>query len=261
MHHDSRSWGFEFDTTELSIQSVEWKRELLILDQGNVGSCTADAAIGLLGTAPLVSDKLMSLIGQKYGSFDQNCAYKLYSDEEDLDGDGPYPPNDNGSSGLTSAKALRNAGIITGWSQTFSLEDAMKALTVTPFITGTVWYNSMFRPDADGLVTVDTSSGIAGGHEYEVVGFDAVKGLVKFANSWGNSWGRDGYFYLSVTDYGTLLYNNGDVTIFSLELAPQPVDPDAKLAVVAKEWVSHPHVGSNNVMAKALKVWLKTSGR
>ena len=33
----------------------------------------------------------------------QAGAYRLYSAEESIDGDGPYPPNDNGSSGLTCA--------------------------------------------------------------------------------------------------------------------------------------------------------------
>src|SRR2546423_656913 len=52
-------------------------------------------------------------------------AVKLYSDEEVLDGDGPYPPNDNGSTGLTCAKVLKRAGMISGYQHTFSLDAAL----------------------------------------------------------------------------------------------------------------------------------------
>lgn len=262
VHHDSRSWNYAYNTDGLTIQSVEWPRHLGILDQGNVGSCTAEAGFGLLGTEGLYTPNLDQQICTRFGSFDQAGAYVLYNAEENLDGDGPYPPNDYGSSGLTCAKALRNVGLISGWYQTFSLEDALKALSQTPMITGLNWYNSMFSPNAMGYVRVDTSSGLAGGHEIEVVGYDNTLGMVKFANSWGTSWGQNGYFYLQAEDWGTLLDQQGDTTIFkpNTEPAPVPTDPNAVLASVAKPWVSHHHIGENAKMAKALKVWMKVEG-
>ncbi len=228
-----------------------------------VHNCTAEAGFGCLGTAPYYTDALAAAVTKAYGSFDQAGAYKLYSAEETLDGDGPYPPQDNGSTGLTLAKVLRAAGLISGWTQTFTLDDALKALTQTAFVTGTVWYNSMFTPSAEGVVTVDASSGVAGGHEYEVVGYDDAKGLVRFANSWGAGWGVEGYFFMQAEDWGSLLAQQGDVTIFTpvSQPAPTPTDPDAALAAVAHHWVTEHHIGDNARMAHALKTWLVATGR
>lgn len=263
VHHDSRSWNYEYIPSGTTLKSIEWNRTLGILDQGQVGSCTAEAGFGLMGTEPYYSINLSAQIAARFGSFDQTGAYKLYSSEETLDGNGQYPPSDYGSSGLTCAKVLRNVGLISGWKQTFSLDAALQALMDTPFITGTNWYNSMFEPDANGVLTVDRSSGVAGGHEYEVVGYDFLRGLVKFANSWGTSWGDNGYFYLHAEDYGALLDEQGDTTIFvpSTSPAPVPTDPNSVLAATAKPWVNQHHIGANARMAKALKVWLKAEGR
>lgn len=261
--HDSRSWLYAHPTEGLAIASVDHQRTLPILDQGQVGSCTAEAGFGNLGTAPYYSPDLAAAIAEAFGSFDQAGAYRLYSAEETLDGDGPYPPNDNGSTGLTLAKALRAAGLIAGWTQTFTLDDALKALTQTPYVTGTLWFNSMFTPSSEGVLTVSPGSGIAGGHEYEVVGFDDTRGLVKFANSWGTGWGQSGYFFMQAEDWGSLLSQQGDVTIFTpaSQPAPTPADPDATLAVTAKPWVAEHHIGDNARMAYALKVWLAATGR
>jgi hypothetical protein len=275
--HDSESRRYAHDTSGLTVASVEHERTLPILDQGNVGSCTAEAGFGVLGTAPYSgSQQAGAAIVAAFGGWDQAGAYRLYSAEENLDGDGPYPPNDNGSTGLTLAKALRAAGAISGWTQTFTLDDALKALTQFPLAVGSFWYNSMFTPDAEGIVTVDPASGVAGGHEYEVVGYDAARGLVKCANSWGTGWGAAGFFHLAAEDLGALLAAQGDVTIFTPidqpAPTPTPVPPDptpppppspppgpdpADLALVAAigDWPEDHHFGEAAHVAHAMRTW------
>jgi hypothetical protein len=269
VRHDSRAFLYRFNTKGLSIQTVEHPRFLSILDQGEVGSCTAEAGLGLLGTAFYFNPDTEKPFIKAFGSFSQDGAYRLYSAEEDLDGDGPYPPNDNGSDGLTCAKVLRAAGVISGWTQTFSLTDALKALSKTPFITGTNWYNSMFETSSTGIVKVDTHSGLAGGHEYEVVGYDAKSDMVKFANSWGSGWGDKGFFYMKSEDWGKLLSLQGDVTIFTPITKPAPVptpppdptDPDDILAAAVKPWALKRHAGTPRTIATAIKTWLVATGR
>jgi papain like protease len=267
--HDSRAWNYRFDTTGLTIASVEHPRTLPILDQGQVGSCTADCGLGILGTEPHASLAMDLAVKQQFGSFDQQGAYRLYSAEETLDGDGPYPPRDEGSTGLTLAKVLRAHGLISGWQQTFTLDDALKALTQYPLAVGTVWYQSMFTPGVGGTLFVDAKSGVAGGHEYEVVGYDAASGRVKIANSWGAGWGLDGYAYMQAEDLGALLARRGDVTVFTpatdpapVPTPPVPVDVDQAFAAVLRHdnWIGKPHVGDNRRVALAGRAWLTHHG-
>lgn len=221
IHHDSRSLNYKFDTRFKTIMSVVHARHIPILDQGSIGSCTANAGIGALGTDPLFS---VLPATPKY-SLDENGAVKLYSNEEVMDGNGTYPPNDDGSSGLTCAKVLQAAGLISGYQHTFTLNDALLALSTYPILIGINWYNSMFTPAADGGITVDQSSGLAGGHELLVRENDAVNQRIWVDNSWG-AWGVSGRAYLSWADFGTLLSLQGDVTVLlPLSVAPPTPTP------------------------------------
>lgn len=215
IHHDSKSREYAFDTSSIpTVITTEHLRHIPILDQGQVGSCTANAGVGTLGTAPHVTPTDNSIY-----PLDEEGALKLYSDEETLDGDGPYPPNDNGSSGLTVAKVLLAKKFISGYQHNFSLQNTLLALTQYPLLVGIPWYQDMFTPDADGRV--HPAGALAGGHEIEAYKVDAEKGIVWFHNSWGSSWGINGDFYLTWADLGTLLGQNGDSTV----LLPVSITP------------------------------------
>jgi hypothetical protein len=267
IRHDPRSRRFVFDTSGVTIATVEHKRTLPILDQGNVGKCTAEAGLGILGTEPYACDAVTTAFSKAFGGFDDKGTDRLYNAEEAIDGDGPYPPNDNGSSGLTLAKALRAAGAISGWTQVFSLDALLKALQSYPVAVGTYWYQSMMRPGRDGVVKVDFTSGVAGGHEYECVGYDTSTGLLKFANSWGTGWGAAGYFYIDATVFGKLLAKRGDATIFTPISQPAPTptptpstDPDRQLLANLGPWMAAPHSGLNATAVGYVKDWAKAQG-
>jgi hypothetical protein len=167
---------------------------------------------------------------------------------------------------------LTAAGEISGYQHTFTLDDALRALGVTPVITGTSWYQSMFNPTADGQLVVDPSSGVAGGHEYVVDEIDAEHGRVWMTNSWGVSWGVDGRAWMTWHDWGRLLADQGDVTIFTpltqpaptpTPVPPAPADPaDVALAAAfhRHDWVHHPHVLDNAHVAAAARTWLAHKG-
>lgn len=224
--HDSRSLDFAFDTSGLSIIDVEHKRLVPIFNQGQIGSCTGNAGLGAVNTEPFIQNP-----NPVYPP-DENGAVKLYSDATQIDEyDGVYPPNDTGSSGLAIAKVLKNAGVISGYQHTFSLNDALKALSVYPVFVGVRWYDSMFHPDADGRV--HPVGNIAGGHEIEAYKVDVANGRIWFHNSWGNQWGVNGDFYLTWADFNFLLGQNGDVTVpippTITPPPPAPVAPTLKL--------------------------------
>lgn len=277
INHDSESRRYAFDTSGLSIVSAKHVRRIPVLDQGQLGSCTGNAGIGCLGTSPFY-ETLADIIdgrgeafpraGARY-SFTEAGAVALYSAATAADDyPGQYPPDDTGSDGLTIAKVLKAAGEISGYQHTFSLDDALKALGVTPVICGTTWLQDMFDPAPGGKLTV--SGAVAGGHEYVVDEIDAVNERVWLTNSWGTGWGVDGRAYLTFADWGQLLADQGDVTIFVPLSAPAPtptpvppVDPaDADLASALRrhDWVSHPHVWGNARVAAAAKTWLARKG-
>ncbi len=270
VHHDSESRRYPFDTTGLSIVSAKHTRRIPVLDQGQLGSCTGNAGIGALGTDPYYATVPSNPLGY---SFDEAGAVRLYSDATKVDdAPGQYPPTDTGSDGLTIAKVLKAAGEISGYQHTFTLDDALKALGVTPFITGISWYDGMFDPDPDGRVRPGGT--LAGGHEIVADEIDATAEQVWLTNSWGPSWGvtrdgRPGRFWLSFDDFGALLADQGDVTIFTPLTQPAPTptpDPtpvpvaDADHAFAAAlrrhDWIHHPHIADNAHVASAARTWL-----
>jgi hypothetical protein len=170
-----------------------------------LGNCTANAALGCLMTAPF----------HRAGwAFTEDDAVRLYHEETQLDDTqipGEWPNDDTGSSGPWAMTALEKRGLIAGWRHTRSLHTALRLLAAGPIAVGSAWFQSMFEPDRDGVVTVDERSGLAGGHEYELTRLDVENQMVWGPNSWGTGWGRDGYFGMSWTDLDVLLGEGGDV--------------------------------------------------
>lgn len=254
VRHDERSKRYPFNTAGLSITSVRHTRRIPVLDQGNLGSCTGNAGVGCLGTEPFYDGVARHYV------LDESGAVALYSDATRADDyPGQYPPTDTGSDGLTIAKVLTAAGEISGFTHTFSRDDALKALGVTPVICGTVWYQSMLTPAADGRLTVDKASGVAGGHEYVLDEVDAEHQRVWLTNSWGTGWGVSGRAYMTFADFGTLLAQQGDVTVFVplSAPAPTPVDPaDAAFAAAFRSWAAHPRLFGSARLKAAGFAWL-----
>lgn len=273
VRHDSESRRYAYDTSGLALVSTKHTRRIPVLDQGQLGSCTGNAGIGCLGTDPfyatIPSRVQPLLVAQGAYPFTEAGAVELYSDATAADDyPGQYPPTDTGSDGISIAKVLKAHGQISGYQHTFSLQDALLALTQTPFITGTNWYQGMFDADPDGRV--HPGGDLAGGHEYVADQLDVEQQRIWFTNSWGTGFGIDGRFYLTWDDFGTLLGQQGDVTVFTPLTQPAPTptpvpdtDPaDAALAAVAHPWVRHLHtdIAHNREMQAATKAWLAAKG-
>jgi len=205
IEHDDRSWNYKLDTSKIEIVDVEHDRFIPILNQGQVGACTGFAGIGGVGSHPF------SDTSEPYYHLDTSGAMKLYSDNEILDGGVGYPPQDVGSSGLSTAKNLKKHNMISEYRHTFTIDDALKALTQYPIITGIRWHKDMYNPDPDGRV--HPTGVIVGGHEIEAFKIDKENMRIWFYNSWGEQWGVKGTFYLTWEDYAFLLSERGDVTV------------------------------------------------
>jgi hypothetical protein len=238
VRHDPRSLRYQVEARSLgTLTSVKHRRYVPVLDQGSIGSCTGNAALGAVGTGALFT----ALAGnpgrpsETDAAADEKQAVSLYSAATALDDyDGTYPPDDTGSDGLSVAKACQQAGLISGYTHATSLEAALTALAAQPVITGVNWYDSFDSPNDDGLITITRGASVRGGHEFVLDELDVEGRRVGFTNSWSTSWGLDGRAYLSWDDFGRLLDERGDVTVFTpvTEPAPQPTpDPgDGDLA-------------------------------
>lgn len=267
VHHDSRSLAYT--VPEGSPTTARWERATPVLDQGQVGSCTGNAAAGHLGTAPEYAT-LAAKIAAGMLQLDEAEALRLYSAAEIIDGGAGYPPEDQGSSGLSVAKAAKAAGLISGYVHMTSIGACYTAIKSGPFINGSNWYTSMDSPDANGRVTI--SGSVRGGHEYEVIGYDATTDLWECVNSWGTGYGVGGHFFMSSPDFARLLSEQGDATQFVplSSPAPTPVPPSptptpgdpvhAFLAAVPAGWETARHIGGNAVVAKAVQALRKAVG-
>lgn len=230
INHDERSkqYGIVPISAE-KIVSRRWARRASVFDQGQVGSCTGNAAAGWVGTDDASRQGIATLADGT--AVDEKLALAIYSAAETIDGDGPYPPNDNGSSGLSVAKVLKTRGLCTSYLHAFTISAVYTALQTGPGMAGTVWYNSMFNTAADGHIEVDKSSGEAGGHEYLIdeleVAADGTVTKIWMQNSWGTGWGVGGRGYFTPAEFTALLAAQGDFTVPAPAVAPAPTPSPA----------------------------------
>lgn len=234
--HDPRSLAYAHGVLPASaLRPVSWTRRIPILDQGNLGSCTGQALTGVLGTDSAGRTATTSVVVQadSKGIFasdtyalDEDFATRVYELNTRLDSiHGSYPPEDTGSTGIACGKTGRALGLLTGYTHAFSMDALKSALQQGAVMIGIVWLNSMFDPDPDGTITVDRSSGVAGGHELVVSAWDGAR--FRLDNSWGASWGDHGSGWVSEQDMGWLLSQDGDVTVPAFATAPAPTPPPA----------------------------------
>lgn len=270
VEHDPRSLSFAVGVLPKSaIGSVAWTRRAAILDQGQLGSCTGNAGTGLLGTDSKIGQGATSVTitaagaAASHGCFtpgeqalDEAFAVKLYELATRLDSiAGQYPPTDTGSSGLGVAKALQALGLASTYSHSFSLAALQSALQAGPVLIGIPWLNSMFNPGADGLIPVDQSSGVAGGHELCLAAYDQAAGRYRVDNSWGTSWGAAGSGWLAEADLVWLLSQQGDVTVPHLAAAPTPVPPQPTPTPVPVPTPTPAPDAADKALDAAFKAW------
>lgn len=275
VRHDSRNWSYPHFRQDRQLTSQLWARTIPILNQGDVGSCTAEAGVGALATEPLVA-----ALPAAHPVLDQAFSYTIYSAEETLDGDGPYPPQDNGSSGPTCGQVLKNLGLVSGYTHAFDLASLLDALEDGPALLGINWYQGFDSPDSTGLVTI--SGNVRGGHEVLARGKDVDRQVIHCDNSWGAAWGNQGSFDIGYGTMTRLLAEQGDVTVLvpltvpapqpvpvPVQPQPEPVPPapapvvdaaDATLYRQVRTWVAERHIGSNSTVAADLRTWIAAKG-
>lgn len=187
-----------------------------VFNQGNIGSCTANALCGLIGyLQPL-------MIGSRLF---------LYYNERDTDNNTTIDTDTDGGAYLSDGIfSLQKYGICQELDWPYIVEkfddkpndDCYKyasKYTITqvenidndifqmknnlangnPFVVGIAVYSSFesIKVAKTGMVPIPTVKDIfLGGHAVVCVGYDDMKKIWIMRNSWGSNWGDKGYFYL-----------------------------------------------------------------
>lgn len=225
---DSRSLAYPYRPVSEIQTDGDWKRHVGPFDQGDVGSCTGNAAVGCMATGLYYETTFRKPLNPLPYTLDEDGAVACYSAATRLDTySGEYKPTDTGSDGPAVAQALKNGGMISGYTHATTGKDARLALGEGPIIVGMKWFNSMFEAGPDGRMTVDRNSGLAGGHEIVFDKIDYMAGQAWFTQSWGPSFGveRDGVpgrAWFDIDDFEMMVNDQGDATVFVPITAPAP---------------------------------------
>jgi hypothetical protein len=264
VHHDPKSLTYAHGVLPKSaIQSVKWTRRVPHFDQGNVGSCSGNAPAGLIVTDALgytgvtqvtITDQAAARTKGVFTpgiyTVDETFSVMCYELNTLIDTfPGSYPPDDTGSSGLAAAKTLVLLGLADVYTHGFSMDALDSALQKGPVMAGTDWLESMFEPDANGVINVDQTSKVAGGHEYVISELDLENSRYGIDNSWGDGWGLRGRAYIPRASMAWLLSQQGDITVPHLVGAPAPTPPAPPAPADA-----------DHVLASAMRTWLSAKG-
>lgn len=263
VRHDSRSLMYQVAPQPRSAMVSKRHYSMIpTLDQGQLGSCTGNAATKNMSYGEFWSAQGDTVLSTTDSSANQSYAVEVYAAATAIDPwDGTYPPTDTGSDGLSVAKIMHQRGLISGYKHATSLDAVLTALQTQPVITGTAWYEGMYDVESDGRIR--PTGEMQGGHEYTLDEVDMENGRVWLQNSWGPRWGIDGRAYLTFEDYRSLLADWGDATIFVpiTEPAPEPAvvetsSADAELARAASSWLSTSPFFYKKTIQASLKQWL-----
>jgi hypothetical protein len=187
-----------------------WAIGAKALNQGNTGTCVGHAWRNFLRCAPVQTEKGGPSPFDIYRSAVAVDEWTENDDESTLpDGD---PGLDAGTSVRAGAKAVTAFKRLKSYLWAFALQPAVEwVLTKGPVVMGTDWWSSFQRPDSEGIVKISPTARVIGGHAYLWRGVNVKRALALCSNSWGDTWGKSGDFYLPFRDLERLIAENGEV--------------------------------------------------
>ncbi|QXN74245.1 cysteine protease [Gordonia phage ObLaDi] len=205
VEHDERSRAYGLAISPRTApHSVLWESTAPVWDQGELGACTGHALVAVINTVRSNTGRTDYLTAA-----DAEAIYSAATEVDDFEGS--WPPADTGSSGLAACKAGVARGLLSGYRHAFGLNQLLIALHGGPVSVGTVWFDGMNEPDAQGFLHAQGEE--LGGHQYAVVGSNIEHGYLTIQNSWGSGWGERGRARITFTDFAALLDAEGDVTV------------------------------------------------
>lgn len=173
-------------------------------DQGYTPQCVAYSWTHWLSAGPITQKK------SREGDVAPFDTTYLYNEAQKVD----YWEGENydGTSVRAGAKILQREGYVNGYTWAWDLQTTIQALlTSGPVVVGTYWKYDMFFPNKDGIITATGEN--SGGHAYLLDGINVDKRMFRIKNSWGRSWGKNGFAYISFDDMESLILDYGEVCL------------------------------------------------
>lgn len=191
-----------FDPKNLKIgfplASAEKKERILrqykvggIRDQGYTPQCVGYALWGLLKAEPISQEP--------YTPTEIYKAARKFS---------KTPASVEGVKLNDAVDFLKDKDFVEQEYWTLSVDDVSNHLfTTSPVVLSIPWKEKMDTPASDGRVKL--GGAYVGHHAVMAYCFDGLKKRIWMANSWGKAWGKEGLFYMTITDLGKLMGDGG----------------------------------------------------
>lgn len=189
-----------------------------IVDQGDLGSCTANAIAGAVQfdlmkqqvKDPFAPSRLFIYYNERVieGSVDYDSGAEIRDGIRAISRIGVPPEADwpydiSKFTQKPSDKAFADARLTqaVAYGRVIQLIRQMQAILASgyPFVFGFTVYDSFesAQMDQTGIMPMPaTTEEVLGGHAVMAVGYDDGKRMVTVRNSWGTGWGDKGYFYM-----------------------------------------------------------------
>jgi len=190
-----------------------------IVDQGQIGSCTANAIAGALGFLEIAKDPAF-----QFSSFEPFSRLFIYWRERVMEGDPmqdagamirdgvascfqkgacrektwPYDANKLFTTPSQPCYAEAYGHKLTKYMRlnNLNLTELLDCLAAGfPFVFGISVFASFFMTGRDGMVPAPYGP-LEGGHALLCVGYDLASQRFIVRNSWGTGWGDQGYCYI-----------------------------------------------------------------
>jgi hypothetical protein len=201
----------DYEVSATICSSWNEPRVLTEWDQGSTGSCTGNASDQMICTAPFplvlsrCNEDTSRTIYENGTCVDNGCSIPCTCSSCTRAFCPTTNANDTGSQGSSVFAYLIKMGWVKGNSVVNSTDGLALGLLKSSCIIGIDYGNSMMSTTANGQIKYIKSQGIAGGHELNLIAWDALNSRFWVRNSWGK-WGMCrpggdcGYAWISPAD-------------------------------------------------------------